>query len=534
MTKKPVLGARQSIHKRNLIYYSIYPYTKLFFFHYYGKVEINGVENIPRGEPVIFAPNHQNALMDALIVLFTAPQDVVFLARADIFNKPLLAFLLNSFKILPVFRQRDGAAELGKNQEIFDISVNVLKNRHHLCVMPEGNHGHQRRLRAFGKGIFRIAFSAQEPMGEKPFVKIVPVGLDFGDYVKQQTSLYVNYGKPIEISDYWEQYRENSARGINALKTRLIEDLKPQMIHIGTGDYYEGVQGLRTIFNDQMREIMGITGRKLSDRFRADKEMIARIEAILEQSAQPAGAASDAASVSAKASASDATAASASAKASASDAASDTASDAASDTASDATAATAATAAAQSATQPAGSLPPGEQAVKALNDKVVSYHDRLRQMRIRDWVVRRRGYGFLQAHWRYLVLILTLPVFLYGLINNAIPYFLPVYLVRKIKDRQFHASVKAGLGILILFPLFYLLQTLLVGIFTGPWWVWVAYLVSLLPAGKAALYWYFLFKKTIRGRWFRWRLVFKDPGAGEMVTLREEIIRETRELVSGK
>ena len=86
MARIRVRGAQRGIHRRNLVYHTIYPYVRSFFFHYYGKVEINGKENIPRGEPVIFAPNHQNALMDALIVLFSAPQDVVFLARADIFN----------------------------------------------------------------------------------------------------------------------------------------------------------------------------------------------------------------------------------------------------------------------------------------------------------------------------------------------------------------------------------------------------------------------------------------------------------------
>ena len=122
--------------------------------------------------------------------------------------------------------------------DIFDISVNVLKNKHYLCVMPEGNHGHQRKLRPLVKGIFRIAFQAQEKLGSEPFVKIVPVGLDFGDYVKQNASLYINYGKPIEVSEYWEQFQENSARAINALKSRLGEELSPLMIDIQNEEHY--------------------------------------------------------------------------------------------------------------------------------------------------------------------------------------------------------------------------------------------------------------------------------------------------------
>ena len=72
MARKRVRGALQGIHRRNLIYHLIYPYVRVFFFHYYGKVEVRGKENIPLNAPVIFAPNHQNALNDALIVLFSA------------------------------------------------------------------------------------------------------------------------------------------------------------------------------------------------------------------------------------------------------------------------------------------------------------------------------------------------------------------------------------------------------------------------------------------------------------------------------
>jgi len=475
MTKRKVMGASKAIHRRNLIYQLIYPYTRIFFFQYYGKVEIRGRENIPRGQPVIFAPNHQQALMDALIVLFAGPEDVVFLARADIFNKPLLAYLLNSLKILPVFRQRDGATELGKNEEIFSISVNVLKNNHQLCVMPEGNHGHQRRLRVFGKGIFRIAFEAQKEHGSRDFVKIVPVGLDFGDYVKQHSTLFVNFGKPIEVSQYWEQYEAAPPRAINEFKKQLISDLRPLMVDIQNEEFYEAIHGLRTIFNDDMRQIMGITGKRLSDRFRADKEMIARLDALI-------------------------------------------ACDEAAET---------------NAAEVTGSAPHVNQ-MRPFARKVERYLEGVKALNVRDWVVRDKGYGFGRTLWRYLTLLVTFPVFLYGFLTSIIPYWLPVHLVRNIKDRQFHSSVKAGLGILVLFPVWYLLLTLLVGIFTGPWWIWAAFLVSLLPAGKAALYWYFRWKKTVHGSRFRRMLRRKRPEAVELVSLREQIIAKARKLVAAE
>jgi 1-acyl-sn-glycerol-3-phosphate acyltransferase len=506
MAGKKVTGAHRGIHRRNLIYYTLYPYVRAFFFQYYGKVEFNGLENIPRGEPVIFAPNHQNALMDALIVLFAAPQDMVFLARADIFNKPFLAFLLNSLKILPVFRQRDGATELGKNEEIFDICVDMLKKRHYLCIMPEGNHGDVRRLRAFGKGIFRIAFTAQAEHGEKPFVKIIPVGIDFGDYVKHHATLYVNFGSPIEISGYWAEYEENNPRAINAVKAQLIDELRPLMIDIRSEEYYEAVNGLRGIFNDPMREILGIRGRKLSDRFRADKEMIARLEALIAaEAAAPEAAAAEAAPATAAAEAAPATAEAA-----------PTAPEAA------------------PTPPPSVSVPPERTSrMRPLADKVERYMAGVKELNIRDWVVRDRGYGFLRTLWRLLTLVVTFPFFLCGFITSIVPFWLPVRLVRNIKDLQFHSSVKAGLGILFIFPVWYLLLTLLVGIltFSIAWWIWIAFLVSLLPMGKASLYWYFRWKKTCRGSWFAGRLRRRDPAAVELVRLRYEIVEMTRELV---
>ena len=457
MARQRVRGAQKGIHRRNLIYHLIYPYTRAFFFNYYGKVEFRGQENIPRGEPVIFAPNHQNALMDALIVLFAAPQDVVFLARADIFKARFLAFFLNSLKILPVFRQRDGAAELAKNEDIFDVSVSVLKNRHYLCIMPEGNHGHQRKLRAFGKGIFRIAFAAQEEYGEKPFVKIIPVGLDFGDYVKQNASLFVNFGKPIEVSDYWKQYEEAAPRAINAAKKDLIDTLMPRMIHIASEEFYETFHDLRTIFNDTMREHLGIFGNKLSDRFAADKEMIARLEAVeAGEDASP---------------------------------------------------------------------------MRSLASKVERYMAGLKELNIRDWVVRDRGYCPGKTLVRRLLLMLTFPFFVFGFLTNALPFWLPVYLVRNIKDRQFHSSVKAGAGILLIFPLWYALTTLLVGLLTGPWWIWAGYLLLLFPMGRLALWWSFLWKKTSRGSWFARRLRRKYQPAVDLVELRREIIEDTKALI---
>lgn len=457
MAKRTVRGAVDRIDRRTIWYHLIYAWVSRVFFQFYGKVSVKGLENIPKDAPVIFTPNHQNALMDALIVLFSSPGDTVFLARADLFRKKLLAKMLNILKILPVFRIRDGVEELGKNQEIFDVTVGVLHRKHQLCIMPEGNHGHHRRLRNLQKGVFRIAFKTQEEMGNKPYVKIVPVGLDFGDYVKAHADLHINYGKAIEVAEYWDRYQEDAPRTINEIRSRLSDEMKPLMIHIQSEEYYDAYMGLRSIFNAKMREIIGLKKNNLGNRFIADKEMIARLDKVLEED---------------------------------------------------------------------------EKKIKALSDKVVPYLQKIEELNIRDWVVKEKGFGTLRSIWRYFSLLITLPVFLYGLINNALAYFLPVRLTANIKDRQFVSSVKAGLAILIAFPLVYAIQTLIVGIFTGPWWIWVAYLVTIYPMGKLALLWYFRLKKTLRGGWFGFKYRSNNKEAMDLVNTRAEITQMTKDLIA--
>ena len=129
---------RERIEKWSLKYYILHTSAKLAFKFYYRKLESHGTENIPYDNPIIFAPNHQGALMDALAVLFTLGKNVVFLARADIFTrktKNLLTFL----KIMPAYRMRDGAANVKRNEEIFNHTIRVLTNHVPLGIMPEGN-----------------------------------------------------------------------------------------------------------------------------------------------------------------------------------------------------------------------------------------------------------------------------------------------------------------------------------------------------------------------------------------------------------
>jgi len=219
------------------LYKLLFAYVIIIHRLYYRRLTVVGLEKIPSDKPVIFAPNHQNALMDALAVLFTAGKPIGFLARSDIFQKPIVAKILNLLKILPIYRIRDGYDSLGRNQEVFENTIEVLKSNMPICILPEGNHDGHKRLRPLKKGIFRIAFQAEKSASFAMDLHIVPVGIDYSDYFNAGADLLVIYGTPIKVSEYAAQYHENEQRTVNLLMNVLAEGMRNVMINIPEENY---------------------------------------------------------------------------------------------------------------------------------------------------------------------------------------------------------------------------------------------------------------------------------------------------------
>ena len=252
--------------KNNLEKYSAgYALLKYFvdFWHnniFYRKVIVLGRDNINPDDHIIFAPNHQNALMDAMAVLCTLKGQPVFLARADIFKSKFIAAILYFLKMLPVFRIRDGYTNLKNNDETFLKTIEVFKNKNGLVILPEGNHEGFRRLRILKKGICRIAFQAEEMTDFKLNIKIIPVGIEFSHYTRFRQVLTVVYGKPIEVSDFYESYKTNPNKAIIELINVLSDQMKKIMVHIESEEDYEAIDELR-----------GLVNGKYSDDFRLPK-----------------------------------------------------------------------------------------------------------------------------------------------------------------------------------------------------------------------------------------------------------------------
>lgn len=225
---------------QKLWYANVRFWVKLAIKLFYRRIEIHGFDQFPEDGPVLLAPNHQNAFMDALIPAVFAPRPIHFLVRSDVFKKGFVKWFLNSLNMMPVYRQRDGISNLAKNEEVFEMCFEILRKRGTLLIFPEAGHLGERRLRPLSKGFTRIVFGALEKH-EHLDIKIVPLGLNYSNYQDSQSRLLINFGNPIPVKAYQQTHNENSAKAMQELRANLQRELEKQIIHI------DGVEAQKAI-----------------------------------------------------------------------------------------------------------------------------------------------------------------------------------------------------------------------------------------------------------------------------------------------
>jgi len=152
---------------------------------FYSRVDVEGVERIPRDDPILLAVNHPNALVDALVVGHVVPRRLGFTARATLFTNPVLAAFLRAVGVVPLIRQKD-VAELGatsgadRNARAFAAINSALACGGAVMIFPEGITGDHTQLAPLKTGAARIALGAVTSRGSRAF-PVVPVGLVFRD-----------------------------------------------------------------------------------------------------------------------------------------------------------------------------------------------------------------------------------------------------------------------------------------------------------------------------------------------------------------
>ena len=165
---------------------------------YFRRIEVTGLDNVPRDSPVIFVVNHPNALVDPVFLLCLAPRRVSFLAKAPLFRMPIIGYLVRALDSLPVYRRQDEGEDVSRNLETFVAARKLLGNGGTIAICPEGVSHDEPRLKPLKSGAARIALGAVSS-GEAMNLYIVPTGLYYTDKTMFRSSALLYFSKPLAV-----------------------------------------------------------------------------------------------------------------------------------------------------------------------------------------------------------------------------------------------------------------------------------------------------------------------------------------------
>ncbi|MFK5982751.1 MAG: 1-acyl-sn-glycerol-3-phosphate acyltransferase [Flavobacteriaceae bacterium] len=178
-------------------------YLTIGFKYYYKKFEVVYLEKIPKDKAVIYLSNHQNALLDPILISIKSTHKNYFLTRAAVFKNPTVAKILNSLQMLPVYRVVDGIDTIQKNKAIFTICSKFLSKKKSIILFPEGSHNIKRKVRPLKKGFLRIIEETLQTYPNTEIV-IIPIGVNYQNPIEWGDSMSVFFGNHISPNGYWK------------------------------------------------------------------------------------------------------------------------------------------------------------------------------------------------------------------------------------------------------------------------------------------------------------------------------------------
>ena len=225
---------------KKLWLHSVRSYLRLGMFFYFKRIYVHNVENVPKDKPVLLLANHQNALLDALLIATKCGRFSYFLTRAAVFKKSFVSKILKSLQMLPVYRVRDGWNNISNNNAIFENCSEILNKNEVIVIFPEGSHNLARRVRPLSKGFTRIVFDTLEKYPDLD-LQLVPIGLNFVKAENCPDSAAMYFGKSFAAKDF---ITANKNEGVIKLKEAVHSKIKSLTTHIPEENYETDLQKL--------------------------------------------------------------------------------------------------------------------------------------------------------------------------------------------------------------------------------------------------------------------------------------------------
>lgn len=421
---------------------------------YFRSITIRNKELIPDNGPLMILANHPSTFMDPIVIATKLNRKVCFLAKGELFKGKFAKWILPKLNIIPVYRKQDDPNQMIKNEETFHKCYEHLEKGGAILMFPEGISITERKLREIKTGAARIVLGAEARNKVKLNTKVITIGLNYTDPHKFNNDLFVNIGKPINVSDYNEEYSKDTYKGARILTEAIRLNLEKLIININDEHTEQLISKIEMLYKQKLSKDLGISENDKQADFKLTKNVVDSVNYYIQTNPDRA---------------------------------------------------------------------------KKMNSRIDEYLNKLNQLGLTDSDLQQNQQnkslisGSIKS---FLTIVVGFPIYVYGLINNYLPFEIPGRIAKKtIKRNEFKGAIVMVIGMLT-FIVFYTAQIVLVWKSTNQVWISTLYAISIPFTGFFA-YWYFHTFEKIRAKWILMKVFYKKSMLiSSLINEREQIISE--------
>jgi 1-acyl-sn-glycerol-3-phosphate acyltransferase len=181
------------------------------------KIDIKGLENIPKDRSVLFISNHRSDF-DVVIIYALLPVLTGFVSKIEVKKVPILRRWMQFNKC--VFLDRKNPRE---GLKAILAAVENVNNGTSMYIAPEGTRNHEKEMLPFKPGSLKIA--------EKSGCPIIPIALTNTDAIFEnqkprvkKARVQITFGKPIEVGSLDAEGKKTLLEDTQNTVKKMLED----------------------------------------------------------------------------------------------------------------------------------------------------------------------------------------------------------------------------------------------------------------------------------------------------------------------
>ena len=170
-----------------MIFYPVFATVTRLMFKVFYKLEVTGLENIPKSGRTVICSNHVGNL-DPVLLTAVIPRKLNYMGKKELFDNKFIGYWIKKLGAFPVDRDSTGLRAI-------KIAIKLLKEDKVFAIFPEG-----RRTQSEGDNVAKPGIAMISVKGKS---SITPIHID--TQYELFKKIKINIGSPIHFDEYFDQ-----------------------------------------------------------------------------------------------------------------------------------------------------------------------------------------------------------------------------------------------------------------------------------------------------------------------------------------